>query len=943
MNFATGTRRAILASSAMGIVLGIAGAAHAQTAKPADTTLEEVVVTASTGTSIRGVEAVGAEVLKVDREAIVATGLPTPTEVLRTIPQVQGLGFDSSPRTAQNGGGNIQRGTSVSIRGLQSNATLILIDGHRIAPTGNVFSFTEPNQLPVSAIDRIDVVVDGASAIYGSDAVAGVVNFIPRKKFEGFEVSTRYRTNKFVDQPGAAVMAGTSWDAIPGFLDGAGHVVGAFDYDQSSGMLRGESPYLRQDLRAFGGNDGRIASNVASSTAPGNIIVAGARNTTLPSAGNFTYYGLPLSGPVTAATLRLNDPNLFDTADFTDFMPRTRRYQAYLYLDQEITPDLTVYYWGYWNRRKSLLRSAPLSGVRTIPSTSPYYVRGIPGVANNAPLTVSFSFIGSIDQPVSKIQDDSYANTFGARYNMPKDWTGELSFTNSYDRLCANCIDPLGNNISAAVLQAELNNGNLNPFSTAPIPEAELAKFMLLGRDQSRSLLNDTLLRFDGPLFDLPAGKVRAAVGGEFQYATGHRTSRGIQATSDTVGAVAKRDVTSLYGELFIPLAGDLPFVEKLLLDVALRTDKYSDFGRTTNPKVGATWEVGGGLKFNGTWGKAFRAPNLIENNPAFFSRVAIATLANAAGDPALPVTNAATGQSNVVAVSGSNADLTPEKAESWSVGFDWRPDSIPGLQLGVTYYDINYSNQIIGLQTASATFLANAANRALYAPYIVPAIQPAGCVNGNAATYNALYQQALSRPTLTPIDQSNFCSAVAIIYTQNSNAASTKQDGYDFNISYRMQTDDWGTFTPALNGTKIVHNKQALAPGAVLVDALDTVNNPTSLRYRLSLAWNRDALSANLAMTHVGSYTNNLPITVNGVLRPQAKVPAWDTFDFSLTYRFQEGGWAAAEGVQATVTVLNLADKEPPTVLSANGGAFDQQSHNIFGRQWVFQLSKRF
>jgi iron complex outermembrane receptor protein len=758
-------RRRSLATTAIGLALASAAGApaFAQTADKA-AEVEEVIVTA-TGTSIRGVEAVGSETVLIGRDAIVASGLPTPIEVLRTLPQVQGLGFDNVPHTAQNGNGNLQRGTSISLRGLQSNATLVLIDGHRIAPTGNVFSFTEANQLPVSVIERIDVVADGASAIYGSDAVAGVVNFIPRKTFEGVEVSARYRHTKYFDQPGGAILAGHSWDKLFGL--GGGHIVVAGDYDQQSPMLRGETPYLRQDLRPFGGNDGRITNNTATSLAPGNLIVAGPRNTTLPSAGNFTYYGIPTSGPVNASTLRLNQPNLFDTSDFVDFMPRTRRYQAFLYVDQELSDDVTVYYEGYYNRRKSELRSAALSGLRTIPASSPFYITGVPGVAPGAPETVSFSFINSIGNSVAHIQDDSLANTVGLRYSLPKAWTAEVSFTNSFDRLCANCIDPLNNNINAAVLQAELNNGNINPFSGAPIAEAELRKFLPAGYDQSRSVLDDTQAHFDGPIFSLPGGEVRMAVGGEHQHITAHRTSRGIQATSDTIGAEASRKVNSFYGELFVPIIGGetaLPFMKRLVIDLALRTDDYSDFGRTTNPKAGATWRSTTTCSSAGP-GASRSAPEPDREQPG----VLLARgdrhhrqrrrRPGAAGDQCRdrPVQRRGGFRLQRRPLAGEGAQLLVRAALPAGVpARSRRPGDL--LQHQIYQPDHRPADRLGGLP-------GDAAEPALYSAYITPAVQPAGCINGQPATYNPAYQAALSRPTLTPIDQSNFCSSVAIIY----------------------------------------------------------------------------------------------------------------------------------------------------------------------------------
>jgi iron complex outermembrane receptor protein len=437
---------------------------------------------------------------------------------------------------------------------------------------------------------------------------------------------------------------------------------------------------------------------------------------------------------------------------------------------------------------------------------------------------------------------------------------------------------------------------------------------------------------------------VKAAVGATYLALTQWRSSIGVQATSDVPRAFAERNVKAAYAELFVPILGDdtdLPFAKRLDLSLAVRTEDYSDVGSTTNPKVGINWDVVEGLRIRGAWSKSFRAPNLIENNPEFFSRVGLATISNLAGDPTIPPGNTATNTSNVLNVAGSNADLTPEKATSWSVGADFEPDFLPGFKAGLTYYNIEYRNQIIGLQTFGATYLASPGNRTLFAPYIVAAPQPTTCVNGDPATYNPLYLPALGRPTVTPVDQSNICSAQAITFTQNANAATVKQDGLDFLVNYRFETGS-SRWSLSANATKILNNDLQIVAGGPFTDALDIINQPISFRGRAAITWTGGPLTVSPSVNHVGAYTNNLPITVNGVVNPVSRVRAWTTFDLLLALDFESlGSWGRR--LRASMVVRNLFDAAPPVVLSANGNAFDPQGANPFGRIITFQLTKGF
>lgn len=172
-----------------------------------ETGANEIVVT---GTHISGVKPVGSEAVTMDREAILATGQTNAADVVRTLPQVRNLGEFREGGT--QGGNNNQQGNAINLRGLGQAATLVLIDGHRVTNTGASQTFTEANAVPLAALERIEVVADGASAVYGSDAVAGVVNYVLRKDYEGIEASFRASNSNGGLELTPGITAGTNWD-----------------------------------------------------------------------------------------------------------------------------------------------------------------------------------------------------------------------------------------------------------------------------------------------------------------------------------------------------------------------------------------------------------------------------------------------------------------------------------------------------------------------------------------------------------------------------------------------------------------------------------------------------------------------------------------------------------------------------------------------------------
>ncbi|CCA90030.1 TonB-dependent receptor (plasmid) [Novosphingobium sp. PP1Y] len=898
---------------------------------------QDIIVT---GTSIRGVGSVGSPVISLGRETLSEAVRSSPVDILRQLPAVSNLGFDDTPRTTNNG--NVQRGRTINLRGIGAGATLLLIDGNRIAPTGNVVSFVDADQLPTAALERIEVVAEGASAIYGSDAVAGVVNYIPRRNFKGIEVSGRTSFTDGYSEWGGSLVAGHNW--------GSGSIVVAYDYNKRTEMREGESRFLRQDLTPFGGLDGRVDGNSASLGVPGSIVVARTtsqgNNPTYPTAGLFNYYTpvVGRDGRLTYAELTLNRANLVDASDYNTYLPANERHQVSVSLRQEVTSWLTASVLAFYNWKHSQLNIFPSANVNFTPGSA-FYVSGIPGVSATANERVVFSFAKDIGTTLRNQYNKQWQVIGNLKANLPAGWIGQLNFNDSRNINCALCVDANSGNVDRTALQAAVTAGTYNPLSPTPASAAVLSTFMPAAYDRNRSNLREYALRFDGPLLTLPGGQMKAAVGATYMEIDQFRTAMG-QGSRDVAGVYAKRNVRAAYGELSVPLIGEdftLPAVKSLLVNIALRTERYSDFGTTTNPKVGVNWDVVEGLRLRGSWSRSFRAPNLIEIGPQFFTNITVANQANAAGDPTIPI-NVGNNQTTVVRVTGGNASLSPEKAKTLTFGFDFKPVDLPGLNISSTYYDISYSGQIITLQGPSTQFLSNATNRQIYADYIVAASQPSNCLPSDQSTWAQIYRDTFAIPTSSGgnIDVSNICNAKAVIYGRNTNASSVRQRGIDVQASYGWEAagSEWRI---DISGTKIISNKLQVVPGGAVLDALDVMNQPVSFRGIAGFSWSKGPIMLRPSLNVVGSYRNDLPITINGVVQPINRVPSWTTVDLVGVLKIGEM-LDLVNKVDLTVNVRNLLDRDPPVVISTNSGyAFDNQNANPFGRIVSLQLTTKF
>lgn len=936
----------------------------AQTEEDGDVASVEDIVVTAVGTNISGVKPVGSETVTLSREEILRTGVSNVADAVRTLPQVKNLGDFREGGT--QGSYNSQQGNAINLRGLGAQATLTLVDGHRLVATGAASNFTEANQVPLAAVERVEVIADGASALYGSDAVAGVVNYVLRKDFEGVEASLRVTNQTGGTEYSPSFTTGKMWGDLGGM--GGGNVLLAYEYTSRDAYLRSENPLLMQDLTRYGGPDNRLNGTTATVSGPANIYVQnadGSQNPTLPRAGAYTYYGLPTGANVglSASDLLLNRPNLTDSAEYTDYVGEQKKHQLSLFANQQFGQHIEGFLQASYSKRETYSRSlasvnqnvtlSPFlydAAGNVTATPNPYYISGIPGVAPGANLNVQYSGIKDFGTSNFNNYSETYSITAGFRALLPFDWKMDASYTFGRDEACNYC--QTGLNLNPTALQYRINTGDINPLSSAPLSDAQLATLLGDNIQSSGNGLDDIVIKFNGPLFELPSGTVRAAFGGERNEAYNYNVN-GANRTAlnafefDTTEATSKLDRTiwSAFGELYVPLIGPemgVPLVQSLIVDAAVRYDDYSDVGNTTNPKIGVTLDVTDTFSLRGSWGTSFRAPSLPDVN--LFAYSSSFGFPSSNSDPRvtngfLNLPGAGLTLANVGLVLGSNPDLKPEEATNWSVGGDLE---LGDFTFNATYYNISYTGRIASPDALGAYQAGLYPDYRGFAANIIPINNPTTCSNADLTTADPLLQQYLGR-TLLYGGIPDFCAVNVLIDQRNTNLAATRQDGIDASVFYDRRFGELSV-NASLAASWTMSNEQQVVEGQPFEDRLGFYSTPIEWRGRASFGANWREFSGNLFVNYTGGYTNDLAVDSLGSSITPQKVDAWVTADATLAYatEFRAPAGGFVKGLRASLTIQNLTDEDPPIVITSQS-VFNGAYSHPYGRTFSAQLTASF
>lgn len=824
---------------------------------------EAIVVT---GSRIRGAGPTGSPVITVNRAALDQSGRATLADFIQTLPQ----NFTGGPTEASfgnsarsNAASNIGYGTAINLRGLGPGSTLTLFDNSRPALGGASGAFADISMIPSIAVDRVEILTDGASAIYGSDAVAGVVNLRFRSRFEGAE--TRLRAGTADGDYGEYQIGqifGAGWDS--------GHISLAAEYYHRGNLASGQRPFATEDLRAFGGPD--LRSNFNN---PGTIVAANGQRFLIPSGQN----GVAL----TRAQLTPSaDFNRGDARRNVDILPRQETISLYASGEQSLTDHISLFARGLYAKRDFEARRRVLGiSQLTVTPANPYYVDPI-GTRQN--ITVYYDPVADFGPEGVRGRVKAFNVQFGARADVGS-WNIELSGgyglqRDGYDAV--NLVHRL--RLSRAAVSSNPATA-INVFGDGAVNDPVLIDSLrgcLSVRTRFKNLT--AALRADGKLFALPGGDVKLAIGADYRR---DRLAyvQTIDATADAPlvvtipGLPDQRIVKAIYGELAIPLfdtGGNFP--GKLNLSAAGRYENYSDVGDTANPKFGARWEPLPGLSFRASYGRSFRAPFFDEVVGSANSRVQTLRL----NDPASP-----TGQTPVILLLGFDPELGPEKATSWTAGIDLEPRFLPGAKASLTWFDIRYRDRIASANSFLQTFFAR---RDVYGDLITD--------RPDAATVAAYYGDPTFSNTLG-IPQGQI-AAIVDVRTRNLSRSTIR--GLDFDLSYSRPIGE-GRINLSFGGSRLFTLDNRITAGAPSNNVVGTLGSPVKLRLRGRAGFNLGAFDGGLAINYVDDY-RNLSVT------PAEHVASWTTVDLQLGARI---GNPTGRSLRLAFSVNNLFDRDPP------------------------------
>jgi iron complex outermembrane receptor protein len=758
--------------------------------------------------------------------------------------------------------------SSANLRGLGGGSTLVLLNGRRLGNYAFDGASVDLNSIPFTAIERVEVLKDGASAIYGTDAIAGVLNFILRRDFQGMEVAGGLTvTEQGGGNEGQIALTGGIGDPA---RDGY-NVFASVAYQKQQALRAIDRDFARTAYRPEEGINGlsplAFPSNIFDRTR-GRIL-----NPTAAS-GCVSPTAIPATFPP-STTLSCG----YDYAPAIDLLPEVERWSVLLRGTWRGAPGLDLYAEALIgsNRFEAAISPNPILpnssfGQLRYPAGGPYYPSSF--AAQNGlsgPLLISFRAT-ELGERINTTTSDTRRYVIGAEGEVAG-WEVDVSAVYNWNRQ-DNAYS--GSHVYQSRIIPAMATGLINPWGpSGPEGDALLAATTYSGTPQSAdattSLVNAVASR---EIAELPAGALLLAVGAEARRERlSYDWDPEVLAGNTPVGSQLKaisgaRSVYSLYAELAVPVLRGLD------AQLAVRFDDYSDFGSTTNPKLALRWQPLPSLLLRGSWSEGFRAPPLYTlNEPSASAGVLIFE------DPGrCPVTGRVDDCLAIVTVySGGNPDLQPETSTQWNAGVVWEP--LRGLSLGVDYWNIEQNG----------------------------IIEP---LSGEAL--RDYYRSFPDRIIRGPVDPQTpgLPGPVVAIDVSPVNLGTTKTSGIDVFFNWVAPVQTWGQIRLGLQGTYVLEWETQI-DGRTFVSRLGDAQYGDAIprwRSTLTLDWTRGAWGATLAQLYSNGYSEPLRAPLVGTRRVDA-TSSWDL----------QGRYTGFAGWQLAVGVRNLLDAEPPLTVQGN------------------------
>lgn len=864
---------ALLVSTA---VSGPFGVAQAQL-----TTIDEIVVL---GSRLKGDRDTSpSPVITLSAQDLAATGFTTPADVVRTLPVNAGSEFNVDPFTQ-----NLSAGTSnFNLRGLGLNATLVLLNGRRQTISGGIAddgsTFVDLNALvPLIALERLDVLKDGAAALYGTDAVAGVADFVTRKNFSGVEAQVDYANtaNSGQDDLTASGLVGGGTDKY--------HVLLAASYLRRSWLPTPERAYTAGKAFSSFGQPGAFILLQQSPVFP-DLPFGVANNQPIidPACGGVGG-GIPTPRAVQPAGITSGVVGTcgFDFSGYYHLVPRERRWNTYGSGEIDVSDKTTLYGEAAyaWN---GVLRgtspSFPILNSPIVPADNPGNIFKVPVLFLGRTLGAT-----NADETV-RHTSETWRGVAGAKGEIGT-WTWDVAVTHSRNDFYVGINNDLTDRFLAALAGrgGPNNNQYFNPFGSAASAKpgdatyndpAVIDDFNTTITYNYRTRLSTADLTFAGDMFETANGPWGLAVGGQLRH------EKVIGDLNDDfnrenyiffVGGPdfgGSRDIWAGFAEARGPLAANLE------AQVALRHEDTDGNFSSTDSKIGLTWQPASWLSARGTYGTAFRAPSI-------FQAFSIQLVQQDILDPI-------TGTRGFRAVRTLGAPtLKPEQANTSNLGFTVTPTD--SLSISADYWRFDYTDIII---KEGAQALVNA--------------------NPN--------DPRITRAT----------GQILRVDTSYINASKALTDGFDVKVVQNWSTPKFGDFSAVADATWVSRFIIQDTPTAKRRNVAGNRNFNTFARSlpqwrgNLSLGWALDDHSASTSVRYIGAYDDDQ--------NANRRIKSQTTLDFQYGYQFAGSLLGNDRNVAVTVGALNVFNQAPPNVITNAG--FDSKVHDPRGRVLYVRL----
>ena len=925
-----------------------------------------------TGSRIATVDLEGPSPVKIiTRADIEVSGRVTLTELLRDLPE--------SSNIAINEGGTIAavRGsTALNLRALGANNTLIIVNGRRTVLTGNPSggtTFVDLNRFPAAMVERVEVLKDGASAIYGADATAGVVNIILRKDYNGAEVNFSYGNSFKTD------VAEKSYSLFAGASSGKSSATVGLTYFDRAALTAKDTTFATNqdytarylaidpkygdptlipvgffDIRSGTGPQARIG---LTGPATGQIngqngvnipgLAAGAVITRLPGTGgtiagtlasatpSFTNPSLtPTSGQFNGAVagtyeaqrLTAGDTgpsNLFNTLPFVWLTPATKRTGINTSYHYDVTKEITFYSQLSYQQNKSHIELAP-SPISTagdnniiVPKTNYWNPFGVDVSFNYRPV--------DIGPRKADITNNTYSIQLGAKGTILNRWDWDFGYLYGSDE----ATDVTTNAISESRLRTALAKSTpdaFNVFGGANFKNSPAVLDSIRVQTQKAGSASIDLADFkvSGDLFSLPTGTVGAAVYTEWRKEKFNVANDDISVKlDDIIGQVrlsdptqARRKVKSVAAEVRLPLVkpAAIPLLFKADLSVAARFESFSEgYNSGTKPYFGLRYQPIKDLVLRGSITQAFRAPTL----PQLFGGES-QSLPSGLGDLRRP--QALTGDpfdgtsTQRLVRAGGNPKLLPETAKIYSYGFvyDVPIKALKGLTLGSQFFHVEQTNVIT---TTGTAFIRQNEVGGGTADLVIRDPGTETYTNRTANNINILTGPNNAVTPVVPGQTVTVPGRIVAILDRVVNLALQKVEIYDFQANYSKRTVDYGVFQ--FNSTVVYTKFRGFTR---TVDPAQNAGRDGFPRFRGTgrVTWNRKEYSGGLSANYIPGYAD--------FTRDGFEVEPYLTFNGQFGYDLPAGLNSWIDNTRVSVGVDNLTDKKPPLYRdSSTGVGYDQ------------------